>query len=60
VSDESRISLGALQDSQTVAIIGGGPGGAACAIALKTLAAERGRQIDVILYEGKIFSGETH
>jgi flavin-dependent dehydrogenase len=43
-----------------VAIIGGGPGGAACAIALKNLAAETGKEIDVILYEGKVFGGETH
>ena len=42
MSHEARTSLGALQDGQTVVIIGGGPGGAACAIALKSLAAERG------------------
>jgi flavin-dependent dehydrogenase len=60
MSHEARNSLGALQSGQTVAIIGGGPGGAACAIALKYLAAETRREIDVILYEGKVFSGETH
>jgi flavin-dependent dehydrogenase len=52
--------MGALQDRCTVAIIGGGPGGAACAIALKNLAAESGTEIDVVLYEGKVFDGETH
>jgi len=49
-----------LRHGQTVAIIGGGPSGAACAIALKNMAAKAGREIDVILYEGKVFSGETH
>jgi flavin-dependent dehydrogenase len=52
--------MGPLRHGQTVAIIGGGPGGAACAIALKNLAAEAGIEIDVILYEGKVFGGETH
>jgi flavin-dependent dehydrogenase len=60
MSHQVTTSLGALQDGQTVAIIGGGPGGAACAIALKNLAAEMGKEIDVVLYEGKVFSGETH
>ena len=57
---EVRSSMGALEDGQSVAIIGGGPSGAACAITLKNLAAETGREIDVILYEGKEFSGEPH
>jgi flavin-dependent dehydrogenase len=60
MNHEPRNGLGALQDGQTVAIIGGGPGGAACAIALKNMAAEAGIEIDVILYEGKVFRGETH
>jgi flavin-dependent dehydrogenase len=60
MNDGTGNSLGALQDGQTVAIIGGGPGGTACAIALKNLAAERGIEIDVVLYEGKVFRGETH
>lgn len=47
--------LGPLQGGQTVAIVGGGPGGVSCGIALKTIAAERGIGIRVILYEGKVF-----
>ena len=57
---EIKSSLGPLEDGQSVAIIGGGPSGAACAITLKNLAAEMGKEIDVILYEGKEFSGEPH
>ncbi|MFQ6014175.1 MAG: NAD(P)/FAD-dependent oxidoreductase [Anaerolineae bacterium] len=57
---ETRTSMGPLEDGQTVAIIGGGPSGAACAIALKNLAAGTGKTINVVLYEGKVFSGETH
>jgi flavin-dependent dehydrogenase len=60
MNHEPRNGLSALQDGQTVAIIGGGPGGAACAIALKNLAAETGIEIDVVLYEGKVFRGGTH
>jgi flavin-dependent dehydrogenase len=60
MNHEPRNGLGALQDGQTVAIIGGGPGGAACAIALKHMAATAGIEIDVVLYEGKVFRGEMH
>jgi flavin-dependent dehydrogenase len=60
MNDEPPGGLGALHDGQTVAIIGGGPGGAACAIALRNMAAETGTEIDVVLYEGKVFRGETH
>ena len=60
IKDEGRSDLGPLEDGQSVVIIGGGPGGTACAIALKLLAAEARREIDVILYEGKVFTGETH
>jgi flavin-dependent dehydrogenase len=60
MNHESGTDMGPLKDGQTVAIIGGGPSGAACAIALKNLAAETGIEIDVILYEGKVFGGETH
>ena len=57
---EVMSSMGPLEDGQTVAIIGGGPGGAACALALRNMAAETGRDIDVVLYEGKVFSGIPH
>ena len=40
-----------------MAIIGGGPAGASCAIALKNLAKKRNITIDVILYEHKDFEG---
>lgn len=53
-------SLGPLEDGQSVAIIGGGPAGSACAIALLNLAQKMGRRIEVIIYEGKEFSGEIH
>ena len=49
--------LGPLENGQTVAIIGGGPAGASCAIALKNLAKKRNITIDVIIYEHKDFEG---
>ena len=52
--------LGPLQSGNTVVVIGGGPGGASCAIALKNLAKMDRKQLRVILYEGKIFERGTH
>jgi len=52
--------LGPLRDGQTVAIVGGGPGGAGCGIALKKLSRERGISLRVVLYEGKRFEDEQH
>jgi len=52
--------MGPLQDGGHVVIIGGGPGGAACAIALCRLAQSLGRTIRVTVYEGKTFAGERH
>jgi len=52
--------LGPLRDGGHVVIIGGGPGGAACAIALCRLAQRLGREIRVTVYEGKTFAGERH
>jgi flavin-dependent dehydrogenase len=43
-----------------VVIIGGGPGGAACALALERKAAAQGRQVRITLIEGKQFRGEKH
>lgn len=54
------MDMGPLRDGQTAVIIGGGPGGAACGLALLKLARSLGRQIRVVLYEGKVFVGETH
>ncbi len=41
-------------------IIGGGPGGTACALALQRMAAEMGRNIHLTIVEGKQFVGEMH
>ncbi len=41
-------------------IIGGGPGGTACALALKRMAGELGRDIRLSIIEGKQFVGERH
>ncbi|MFO0793552.1 MAG: hypothetical protein U0586_05755 [Candidatus Brocadiaceae bacterium] len=49
--------LGTLKSGQTVVIIGGGPAGASCAIALKNLAKKRNMDIEVIIYELKDFEG---
>ncbi len=49
--------LGPLKEGQTVAIIGGGPAGASCAIALKNLAKKRNMNLNVIIYEYKDFEG---
>ena len=52
--------LGPLQNGGHVVVVGGGPGGAACAIALRRLARSLGREIQVTVYEGKTFAGERH
>jgi flavin-dependent dehydrogenase len=52
--------LGPLQDGGHVVVVGGGPGGAACAIALRRLAHSLGCEIQVTVYEGKTFAGERH
>jgi flavin-dependent dehydrogenase len=52
--------LGPLHSGQTVVIIGGGPSGVSCAIALKNLAQVLHRKIKVILYEGKQFQESQH
>jgi len=53
-------SLGPLTNGSTVVVIGGGPGGASCAIALKRLARAMACDLNVIIYEGKTFAGEAH
>jgi flavin-dependent dehydrogenase len=52
--------LGPLREGSCVIIIGGGPGGAACGIALKRLSQAMNRSIHVFLYEGKRFATESH
>ena len=52
--------LGPLAEGGKVVIIGGGPGGAATAIALIDQARALGRSVTVTVVEGKQFSGEQH
>ena len=54
------IDLGPLQDEGTAVVIGGGPGGTAAAISLKQGAKNLGRNIHVVVVEGKQFSGAQH
>ncbi len=53
-------ALGPLGSGQTVAIIGGGPGGVGCAIALKKFAQERDLKLNIVIYEGKDFETSPH
>lgn len=55
--DLPSVYLGPLKDGQTVVIIGGGPAGASCAIALKNLAKKHTINLNVIIYEYKDFAG---
>ena len=52
--------LGPLLDGSRVVIIGGGPGGAACGLAVMRLAIASGRRIQVTIVEGKEFTAERH
>jgi flavin-dependent dehydrogenase len=52
--------LGPLAEGGLVAVIGGGPGGTAAAIALQAEARQLGRQITVTLVEGKQFEEGKH
>lgn len=52
-----ELGLGPLNHGSTVVIIGGGPAGASCAIALKNLAKKRNITLEVIVYEYKDFEG---
>jgi flavin-dependent dehydrogenase len=52
--------LGPLNDGGHVAIIGGGPGGVGCALALHRMASEAGRHLQITLFEGKQFQGARH
>jgi len=48
--------LGPLRSGQTVAVIGGGPAGASCAIMLRRLASAGGISLQVVLFEPKDFA----
>jgi flavin-dependent dehydrogenase len=52
--------LGPLLDGGTAVVIGGGPAGAATAIALQQGARDLGRKLRVVVVEGKQFAGEQH
>jgi 2-polyprenyl-6-methoxyphenol hydroxylase-like FAD-dependent oxidoreductase len=52
--------LGPLASGSTAVVIGGGPSGVAAAIALKQGARALGRDVRVIVVEGKRFAGEQH
>jgi flavin-dependent dehydrogenase len=47
-------------DALRVVIIGGGPGGTACALALQRQAEQQARPVQISLIEGKQFKGEKH
>ncbi len=51
----SERGLGPLSDGGRVVVIGGGPGGCACAISLRDGAAAAGRDVEVVLFEPKDF-----
>lgn len=53
-------ALGPLGSGQTVGIIGGGPAGVGCALALKKNASDRGINLHVVIYEGKDFDTQPH
>ncbi|MDO8689460.1 MAG: NAD(P)/FAD-dependent oxidoreductase [Dehalococcoidia bacterium] len=47
--------MGPLRSGQTVAVVGGGPAGASCAIMLRRLASTAGISLQVVLFEPKDF-----
>ena len=53
-------TLGPLREGGHVVIIGGGPGGAACALALSRLTNQMGKHLKITILEGKQFAGEHH
>jgi flavin-dependent dehydrogenase len=53
-------SRASLPDNGHVVIIGGGPGGSACALALHRLSKQSGCNIRITVLEGKQFSGERN
>ena len=57
LSAQKKPALGPLENGQTVAIVGGGPAGASCAIALKNIAKKRNVNLNVVLFEPKHFEG---
>ncbi len=56
----SATSMGPLDSGGRAIIIGGGPAGVACALALQRSALREGRRFTVTILEGKEFVGERH
>lgn len=48
------------KDGDTLCIVGGGPGGSACAIALKREASKQGKSVNVVILEHKKFAESRH
>ena len=57
---EDLVYLGPLKSGQRVVIVGGGPSGASCAIALRQLAEARGIELEIVLFEAKDFRAESN
>ena len=55
-----NISSAIFPDGGKVVIIGGGPGGTACALALQKFASQKAIDIDITIIEGKEFSTKRH
>ncbi len=49
-----------INDGDTVCIVGGGPGGSACAMTLLREARRLSREINVVLLEHKKFAEQRH
>ena len=54
------ITVSPLKNNDVVVIIGGGPAGSSCAIKLKKLAAQKGINPRIIIYEGKRFEKKSY
>jgi len=55
-----KADLKPLHNGDTICILGGGPGGASCAIALKNEAARLGKEVNVLILEQKKFGEHRH
>jgi flavin-dependent dehydrogenase len=53
-------STGPIPNQGKVVILGGGPAGVSCGMALQRLAQQSGRPIQITIVEGKEFAGERH
>jgi flavin-dependent dehydrogenase len=60
IDSSHNVSPATFPDGGKVVIIGGGPGGTACALALLKYANEKAIDIDITIIEGKEFSVKRH